>query len=67
MGLTFLAWGILASVGLTETCRFLLHDRGTGHASLVVSNLMENATYLSMALFVVAFLYEETAPPGKSR
>ena len=57
MGFTFLAWGILASVHLTETCRFILNDRGRGHAQLILFDLIENATYLSMALLVVAFLY----------
>ncbi len=57
MGFALLAWGVLASIRLTETCRFILYDRGTDHAVLAVSILMENATYLSMALLVVAFLY----------
>ena len=57
IGFALLAWGVLASIRLTETCRLILYDKRTDHAVLVVSILMENATYLSMALLVAVFLY----------
>lgn len=57
MGFTLITWAVLASFRLTEICRYVLYARAVPHTDVIMSDLVENATYLSMALLVVAFLY----------
>ena len=56
MGLTTLVCGILASASLSSICEGLLMEKVIG-SSEIVSIVRDFATGISMALFVILFLY----------
>ena len=56
IGLTFLAWGLLASTTVYATCNALLREKATGRNEILLL-IRDFSTTLSPALFVVLFLY----------
>jgi len=56
IGLTFLGWGIFASVSLVNVCYRVLDEKAVGWATFLFV-LIDYATALNMALFVVLLLY----------
>ena len=55
-GSTFLAWGIFASITLTDVCSRLLDDKRIG-SSLLLFIIPDFSTTLTMALLVALFLF----------
>jgi hypothetical protein len=56
IGSTFLGWGIVASISLTDVCSRLLDDKGIG-SSVILFVIQDFSTALTMALLVVLFLF----------
>ena len=56
IGSTFLGWGIVASISLTEVCSRLLDDKRIG-SSVILFVIQDFSTALTMALLVVLFLF----------
>ena len=56
IGLTFLGWGIFASVTLVNLCYRLLDEKVVGLGTFLLV-LIDYATTLSLALFAIALLY----------
>jgi hypothetical protein len=56
LGSTFLAWGIFASITLTNVCSRLLDDKRIG-SSLLLFIIPDFSTTLTMALLVALFLF----------
>jgi hypothetical protein len=56
LGSTFLAWGIFASITLTDVCSRLLYDKRIG-SSLLLFIIPDFSTTLTMALLVALFVF----------
>jgi hypothetical protein len=56
IGSTFLAWGILASISLTDVCNRLLANKTMGNF-VILFVIQDFSTTLTMALLVVLFLF----------
>ena len=56
IGSTFLGWGIVASISLTDVCSRLLDDKRIG-SSVILFVIQDFSTVLTMALLVVLFLF----------
>jgi hypothetical protein len=56
LGSTFLAWGIFASITLTDVCSRLLDDKRIG-SSWLLFIIPDFSTTLTMALLVALFLF----------
>lgn len=56
LGSTFLAWGIFASITLTDVCSRLLDDKRIG-SSLLLFIIPDFSTTLTMALLAALFLF----------
>jgi hypothetical protein len=56
IGSTFLGWGIVASISLTDVCSRLLDDKRIG-SSVILFVIQDFSTALTMALLVVLFLF----------
>ena len=55
IGLTFLAWGLLASTTVYDVCNGMLVEKATGRNEIILL-IRDFSTTLSPALFVVLFL-----------
>jgi hypothetical protein len=56
IGSTFLAWGIFASICLTDVCNRLLANKTIGNV-VILFVIQDFSTTLTMALLVVFFLF----------
>ncbi len=56
IGFTFLGWGIFTSISVYDVCNRLLDDKVIG-SFMIVFVIQEFSTVLSMALFVVLFVF----------
>jgi hypothetical protein len=56
IGSTFLAWGIFASISLTDVCNRLLANKTIGNFVILFA-IQDFSTTLTMALLVVLFLF----------